>query len=255
MCPSFPVHYMTNRTSADAKTNGEILHCEILGCVKPAYFRNLRLLQSRLRQGGSTSCPSLKKSSSQRFVYGIFYRPSTIDAISENEIAYSSLLRERHHGHYLSAIFQFVVAASIIGLLLVCGPYTVTGLVVSVIVNAVNGVLFGWSWSHVLHETLESSFSALSILPSVAHGNSSFYVAVCLGSVFVGASIFYGCPYSIFRKMPESRLEVGRKNDSVITGRAHGSFMGGSSGSSFRPRGYSCAPILPISTPSARRIS
>ena len=86
--------------------------------------------------------------------------------------------------------------ASITRLLQPCGPATVAGPVVAVVVDAVDGVSPGWPRPHVLVERREA------LAPSRADLNSSAAVVAISGCQWISTSPKHGVPARVFGEVP-----------------------------------------------------
>lgn len=85
---------------------------------------------------------------------------------------------------------KFWAYSRVLKLLFACGPSAIVGAVVSIAVDAVNGIFLAWPLAHVRKEVFKSS-------PSVANLNSSTAVKVEVYLARICAALDHAAPYLI----------------------------------------------------------
>ena len=108
--------------------------------------------------------------------------------------------------HLLSADNESGVAARVSTLLSWCGPPAVPYFIVAIIVwVAVNTVLGGWAFTHVLKEVFK-------LQPTLANRDSSIHVIMCDAALRISGARLHICPATIRSRKP---LAVGLEADLV----------------------------------------
>lgn len=96
--------------------------------------------------------------------------------------------------------------STVLGLLFFRRPLAITGAVVPIIINALNRVFLGWSFTHVIQKILK-------LLPACAHSNSAPTVALKTNTLRVLATLFHSDPDFIERSSAPS---VSRRSGDVL---------------------------------------
>lgn len=204
---------------ANAKPNPDLIQCFAAMGMK---FSNLNHIVVREFLAQLLSLWDRSKSvKSIRLLDRVFNSPSSGNTVSQNKITHSNPSRQVSHARGFAPVCKSVVASSIVSLLCIGRPSTVRLFVVSVVVNAVKGVLERGLVSHVHHKALEAAHSRFSDLPPSTHLDSSSAVVWILRKSNVSAPCEHHRPLTICRVLARCRLVVCRKLDNVFSGLAH----------------------------------
>ena len=75
------------------------------------------------------------------------------------------------------------------------GPSTILGFVISIIVDAINGVKWGWFWSHIFHKSIKTIHPSLANLDTSTTVNRKFMMDR------VVAPLLHGSPCLVFKRL------------------------------------------------------
>lgn len=148
---------------------------------------------------------------------GILDAPTPVEALGNRLSSNAGFLAPLFNGQPLSHKLNAAIAALIAVLFYACGPSTVTRLVTFGSVNAIDGVIFGWTLSHVSQECREV------VLPSVTDCDSCAAVSLEVRGVWIPASVLHIYPNSIGIGFPLSVNGMGcGANLTLIASAANG---------------------------------
>jgi len=136
----------------------------------------------------------------QRFAYGAFIAPATLEAEIQSLGAHSKALRPLADCQALSAAFNKAVCASVPVLLLSGGPPTVAGFVVPAIVDTVKTHSGGWALAHVREEGYEG------LTPAFTHTDASTAVVAKVRHVRILATLDHVSPRPVFSRTKEAMV-------------------------------------------------
>ena len=126
---------------------------------------------------------------------GTFDGPVGSESAANDPIVNSSLSGPLGKGLGAAIPLKQDIGAGVVGLLLLGCPPAILRAIPLVIINAVNGMLGGRSWPHVIKEILKA------VSPAVTHGNAPAAVVVVSRVVGVSAAIFHMIPHAIFGRI------------------------------------------------------
>ncbi len=120
--------------------------------------------------------------------------PARLQSAVQGNKANACFLRPFHQTHCPSVVRNQMICTLISGLLLWGGPAAVARFVITVVVNAVNGMFRRRLWPHVSKEIDEG------LQPAVAHYNIAPTIPVVAAITRVAASFTHSCPRIPFRR-------------------------------------------------------
>ncbi len=121
------------------------------------------------------------------------YRPASVNSSHNDVLGDAGFASPLTDTHSLPVVRKHSHPPAVVALFHLCRPSAVIGLIITVIVNAINAVVGRRLWSHVGQEVEER------ILPPLAHRNPTPSIKMVLGVSRVVAALPHGPPARVFR--------------------------------------------------------